>query len=92
VTWSHKGEVFQAIGDAQKLVNILKESYPEVIRGVLTGNAKKIATWKLEHAGYGGSFQFGMYGDDATNRIELAKRVFDSAKNELGTDPLSSES
>lgn len=86
VSWSHKGEVFQAIADAKKMVTLLKESYPDIVRGVLTGNAKKIATWKLEHAGYGESFQFGMYGDDATNRIELAKRVFEATKKELSLD------
>ena len=86
VSWSHKGEVFQAIVDAKKLVQLLKATYPDVVRGVLTGNAKKIATWKLEHAGYNGCFQFGMYGDDATNRIELAKRVFESTKKELSME------
>ncbi len=91
VEWSHRGEVFQAIPDAKQLVTLLKETSPHIVRGVLTGNAKKIAIWKLEHAGYGGYFQFGMYGDDATNRIELAKRVFESAKKGLGRDFLPSD-
>jgi phosphoglycolate phosphatase-like HAD superfamily hydrolase len=87
VSWSHKGEVFQAIVDAKKLVQLLKASYPDVVRGVLTGNAKKIATWKLEHAGYGGCFQFGMYGDDATNRIELAKQYLNQQRTFHGFAP-----
>ncbi len=83
IHWSRKGEVFQAIHDAKQLVELLAAKHPTVIRGVLTGNAMKIALWKLSHAGYGDLFQFGMYGDDATNRIELASRVFDESKRDL---------
>lgn len=84
--WSRKGEVFRAIDDAKRFAIELKEHHPEVVRGVLTGNAKKIAVWKLDHAGYGDLFTFGLYGDDATDRVALAKRVFDTAKNELSRE------
>ena len=78
IMWSKKGEVFRPIEDAMKLVKRLK-SNKNFTLGILTGNSERIALWKLDHAGYAGMFSFGLYGDEATNRIELAKTVFEKS-------------
>ena len=52
--------------------------------GVITGNAKRIALWKLEHTDLAKYFHFGLYGDEADDRAELAGNVFAKANEELG--------
>lgn len=80
--WAGKGSVFRGIADAQTLVSKLSAK-PSVILGVLTGNAKKLADWKLRHAGIVGNFRFGLYGEAADDRIALAKTVFEEARVQL---------
>lgn len=80
--WSKKGPVFKVIKPAMELVKKLQHQ-EGILLGVLTGNAKRIAIWKLNHTGYEGYFSFGLYGDDADNRINLAWQVFEEAKREF---------
>lgn len=83
--WRKRGPVFQPIPEAVNLVGkLLKRK--EYILGVLTGNAKRIADWKLSHTGLLKHFSFGLYGQEADDRISLAKLVFTKAKRELGED------
>lgn len=69
------GRVYAPIGEAKHLVEhlFLKD---DVRLGVLTGNAESIAWWKLDDIGIRQYFQFGLFGDEADNRNELAKKVF----------------
>jgi phosphoglycolate phosphatase len=77
------GQSFERIPTAASLVEKLYIQ-KKVYLGVLTGNAKKIARWKLDHTGLARYFPFGLYGDEADDRIELAGQVFERAKKELG--------
>lgn len=80
--WQKEGEVFKAIPEAVSLVEKLSE-HKEYVLGILTGNAESIAHWKLKHVGINGYFSFGLYGEEADDRISLAKLVFEKAKKEL---------
>jgi phosphoglycolate phosphatase-like HAD superfamily hydrolase len=82
VGWAQKGPVFQVIPEAMKLVQLLAARGEDTL-GILTGNAESIAYWKLSHTGYDGFFSFGMFGEEADDRIGLAKLVFAKAKKEL---------
>ena len=75
--------LFTPIESAIDFVSKLKNR-DDVALGVITGNAKKIALWKLVHTGIEGYFPFGLYGDEADDRVELAGMVFEKAKRELG--------
>jgi phosphoglycolate phosphatase-like HAD superfamily hydrolase len=75
-------QLYEPIPSAKKLVQLLHKN-PKYLLGVMTGNAKRIALWKLEHTGLLHYFSFGLYGDEADDRIELAKLVFRKAKQEL---------
>lgn len=81
-TWAAKGDVFRVINDAKKLADLLRAD-PDTILGVLTGNAKRIANWKLSHTGFDGYFKFGVYGENADSRIVLAQSVFDETQKQL---------
>jgi phosphoglycolate phosphatase len=83
--WGKRGPVFKVIETAKNLAQMLSINKKYAL-GVLTGNAKKIAIWKLEHTGLSHLFPFGLYGDVADNRIELAKTVFSEAKNYFHTE------
>ncbi|MBI3385940.1 HAD family hydrolase [Candidatus Gottesmanbacteria bacterium] len=48
--------------------------------GVITGNAEKVAWWKLEQAGLRRFFSFGLFGDEADTRSELAEKAFEKAE------------
>lgn len=80
--WEKKGPVFRVIPDAVALVQKLF-SEKKLVLGVLTGNAKRIANWKLTHTGLVDYFSFGMYGDEADDRVALAKLVFEKAEKVL---------
>ena len=83
----HVGEITRKIiPDAVVFVRLLKAKRPRVVRGILSGNARKIAQWKLSHTGLLKYFSFGLYGDEADDRIELAGQVFAKAKLELAMD------
>ncbi len=81
--WEKKGPVFQAIPEAVGLVEKLHAQNTHVL-GILTGNAKSIALWKVAHAKIPNYFTFGLYGEEADDRIQLAGMVFERAKKELG--------
>ncbi len=83
--WAGKGRVFEPIVDAVALVETLRIQNRHVL-GILTGNARSIADWKLAHAGIPDYFTLGLYGDEADDRIALAGMVFARAKSELGWD------
>lgn len=83
--WEKKGPVFRIIPDAVALVQKLT-GMKDMVLGVLTGNAKQIARWKLTHTGLSEYFTFGLYGDEADDRIQLAGLVFEKAKKELRAD------
>lgn len=80
--WAQKGPVFEAIDEAVMVVEKLAAKRVHTL-GILTGNAKRIAQWKLSHVGLSGYFSFGLYGEEADDRIALAKLVFEKAKKEL---------
>lgn len=52
-----------------KLLEILDENH--VVCGLLTGNAKKKAIWKIKKVGLHKYFKFGGYGDFIKNRSDL---------------------
>ncbi len=75
-----KGRLYAAIDPAVVLAkNVAHNS--EYAIGIITGNVKRVALWKLEHAGIHGIFSFGVYGDEADDRISLAKTVFVKAES-----------
>ncbi len=84
--WGEKGKVFEPISEAVALVSKLRNQNVHVL-GILTGNAKRIADWKLTHVGLSPAFfPFGLYGEEADDRVSLARLVFARAKTELGWD------
>lgn len=80
-----KNALYQTIPTAVAFVDKIRE-HRDITVGVITGNAKRIAAWKLEHVKLDSYFPFGLYGDEADDRIELAGMVFAKAKKELGLD------
>ena len=79
---SKKGPLFQIIEPARDLVVRLHRR-DDIVLGILTGNAERIANWKLDHVGLSRYFTFGLYGDAANSRIELAKGAIEKAKKQL---------
>ena len=79
---AQKEVLFRVIPEAAILVQKFSRQKKFVL-GLLTGNAKRIADWKLAHVGLAGYFSFGLYGEEADDRISLAKVVFEKAKKEL---------
>lgn len=79
--------LYRIVPEARALVQTLSEHPRRYVLGVLTGNAQPIAGWKLSHAGYSNCFRFGLYGDEADNRIALARLVFEKAKKEFAWRP-----
>lgn len=78
------GPIFMAIAEAVELVK--KLDAPGFFLGVLTGNAQNIARVKLSQVGLTDAFPFGVFGDEADDRIALAKSVRRKAKNYFGID------
>jgi len=58
--------------------------HPEVALGLLTGNFEEGARIKLEVHGLNGFFSFGVYGDGAVKRTELAHRIAPLAREKFG--------
>ena len=77
--------LYMPIPSAISLVKMLSRE-TEIHLGVITGNAKSIAVWKLEHTNLSKYFHFGLYGDEADDRAELAGTVFAKARQKLGID------
>lgn len=78
-----KQTLYTPIPDALALIKKL-HTQKNIFLGVITGNAQRIAKWKLAHTGLLSYFPFGLYGDEAESRAELAGLVFEKAKKELG--------
>ncbi len=84
-TEAQQQTVYIPIAEAKLLVEKLWHQQVHVL-GLLTGNAARVADWKLDHTGLNEYFSFGLFGDEADNRIELAKRVFIKARDTIGKD------
>jgi len=83
VSRGSKQTLYMPIPSAVSFVQKLTEQ-SEVHLGVITGNAKRIALWKLTHTNMRQYFPFGLYGDEADDRAQLAGKVFTKAHQELG--------
>lgn len=59
-------------------------SHPEVALGILTGNAREPARIKLEHFELSEYFLFGGYGDDHSDRNNVAAEAAKGARDYLG--------
>jgi len=68
-------QLFTLIEDAKQLVARLSLQ-KNVCLGVLTGNVESIAWWKLDYVGLKKYFSFGLFGEEADDRVALAKKVF----------------
>lgn len=74
-----KKQLYVSISEAVDLaVTLSKDNRYSM--GLLTGNVYRMAEWKLKHAGIPDIFPFGLFGDEADNRIDLAKTVFEKAR------------
>ena len=58
----------------------------DVALGILTGNAKRPAEIKLKHFGLEQYFRFGSYGDDFSDRNDVAADAVTVARKALGDD------
>ncbi len=77
-----KEKLYEPIADGVALVGQLCKR-KDIALGLITGNARRIADWKLEHTGLAKYFSFGLYGDEADDRNALAKLVFAKAKKQF---------
>ena len=66
--------LYHPIKTARQFVDLVVAS-KTIAYGILSGNVQSIAEWKLDKAGYGHMFLFGLYGEEADDRIELAKKT-----------------
>lgn len=71
------------IRDAARLVGLVQKNQA-LFYGVLTGNLEQNAWLKLEDAGYHDNFTFGVFGDDAEERIDLIRDAFIKAQKHFG--------
>jgi phosphoglycolate phosphatase len=76
--------LFIAFPEAVEFITHLSKKQ-NIFLGVITGNAQRIAHWKLSHTGIDTYFPFGLYGDEADDRNELAHLVFEKAKQVFHT-------
>lgn len=67
--------LYAPVAGAREFVDLMVRQ-KTIAYGVLTGNVESIAHWKLEKAGFDDVFRFGLYGEEADDRISLAKTVF----------------
>lgn len=81
-------QLYRAIVHASELALRLSVKPERFVVGLLTGNVRSIASWKLSHAGVPDVFRFGLYGDEADDRIALARLVFEKSEKELGWRPM----
>jgi len=77
--------LYEAIPEAKQLA-LLLENNPNARVGVLTGNLRRIARWKLTYTKLHKHFPFGLYGDSAPNRIALARQIFSASKKHFGEE------
>jgi len=70
------------LAGAKEILETLQKD-KRIILGVLTGNFEKIGWHKLKLVGLNKYFKFGIFGDIAQNRNELAKNVFRLSKKNL---------
>jgi phosphoglycolate phosphatase len=71
-TESEHDPLYEVITSAQNLVEMLAANRPDIRLGIITGNARSIGQWKLRHTNLQKYFSFGLYGDEAEDRIQLA--------------------
>lgn len=64
--------LYHPIETARQFVNLVVAS-KNIAYGILSGNVQSIGQWKLDKSGYDQLFQFGVYVEEADDRIELAK-------------------
>lgn len=76
--------LYEKISDACEFAMRISRHTDAYIPAVLTGNAKAVARWKLNHTEVPDIFLFGLYGDEADDRTQLAGRVFHKVKREFG--------
>ena len=69
-----KDSLYRPIETARQFVDLVVAS-KTIAYGILSGNVQSIGLWKLDKAGYGHMFEFGLYGEEADDRIELAKKT-----------------
>lgn len=82
--------LYQAIPEAVRLVHAL-DGTPDVHIGLLTGNVERVGRWKLAHAGVPDVFRFGLFADEADDRISLAGTVFTRANAFFHTELMPDE-
>ncbi len=83
-TSAEKGTLIVAIPEAARIVRQLSV-LKDVRIGIITGNMERLAHWKLRHVGIDRYFHFGLYGEEADDRIALAKKVFLKAQKYFKT-------
>lgn len=54
--------------------------------GVITGNSEIVSWWKVEYAGIKPDIEFGLFGNEADSREELAQHVFTKAQTRFKRD------
>lgn len=69
---SQNDPLYEVITSARNLVEKLAANRPDIRLGIITGNARSIGQWKLSHTNLQKYFSFGLYGDEAEDRIQLA--------------------
>lgn len=73
-----EGALYVTIPEAVTLVEKLSQM-SGIALGIITGNSKRLAEWKLQHVHIAKYFTFGVYGDEADDRNELAGMVASKA-------------
>jgi phosphoglycolate phosphatase-like HAD superfamily hydrolase len=63
------------------------EDEPTWVKGLLTGNMTAMAAIKLTHYGISGRFAFGAYGQEASDRNQLARLAVGRVRNLYGVPP-----
>lgn len=73
------GEILPGVADLLEVLN----GHSNVALGLLTGNAKRAAEIKLDHFGLREYFLFGGYGDDFSDRNDVAAIAVNAARKYL---------
>ncbi|QEG23538.1 HAD family hydrolase [Mariniblastus fucicola] len=76
----HGGDLLPGVVDLLEHLN----AHPNVALGLLTGNAQRAAEIKLDHFGLREYFLFGGYGDDHSDRNDVAEEASNAAATFLG--------
>ncbi|MDW7997160.1 MAG: HAD hydrolase-like protein [Bacteroidota bacterium] len=81
-TWLHRRWVtprdVYLLPGVQALLPAL-QTLPTTVLGVLTGNLKSVALWKLRQVGIAGFFQVGAFGSDHWERTQLVRIAWERA-------------